>query len=350
MDTFIKRSKKERLEIIGQTAQSLGMTPAAVEKDFWVCWILQRLFASPLKKSIIFKGGTSLSKVYRLIKRFSEDIDLILNWSSFQVQTDWNPGEKYGKSNREKMLKELDEWNIRRIVEEILPIVRQCCEPICNATWYPERPETIIITYPRCLEYEYIRREVLLEIGPKAAWNPHEEHVIVPYIAEAYPHLFRHTEARVMVTTAERAFWEKITILHAQAMRQSPLPKRYARHYYDTVMMFRNRDLRDRAFADVRLLYQVSSFKYYFYRAGWADYPKAVPGTLHLMPQGHILKELEDDYLEMSKEMLSADAPKFDELLDDIQMLETEANKLAPLDLDVKNYPTMEQQGKGENV
>lgn len=101
MNTFISRSVRERLELINQTAAKMDMAPAAIEKDFWVCWMLQRLFQSPLRDSIIFKGGTSLSKVYGFIKRFSEDIDLILNWNDFCKETEWNPGERYGKSGRE---------------------------------------------------------------------------------------------------------------------------------------------------------------------------------------------------------------------------------------------------------
>ena len=100
MNNFISRPIHERLALISQTAAKLDMAPAAIEKDFWVCWMLQRLFESPLRDSIIFKGGTSLSKVYGFIKRFSEDIDLILNWNDFCIETEWNPGERYGKKGR----------------------------------------------------------------------------------------------------------------------------------------------------------------------------------------------------------------------------------------------------------
>ena len=343
MDKFIKRSLNERLEIINQTAAKLDMAPAAIEKDFWVCWMLQRLFQSTLKESIIFKGGTSLSKVYGYIKRFSEDIDLILNWDDFSTSTEWNPSTRYGKAGREKMMKALDEWNARQVAESVLPVVQECCGDICSAALSLEAPEVIVITYPKNYPGSYIRPEILLEIGPKAAWNPHAEHTVCPYMAELYPKLFKNAEAKVTVTTAKRAFWEKITILHAQVNRNSSLPSRYARHYYDTIMMARNADLKKSAFADVRLLYQVSSFKYYFYRAGWADYPKAVPGSMHLIPSGHILKELEADYQNMQREMLPADAPSFAVIMAELAVLEQEINQLSPLSLDITNYPTMEQ-------
>ena len=343
MDKFITRPLSERLEIINQTAANLDMAPAAIEKDFWVCWMLQRLFQSSLKESIIFKGGTSLSKVYGYIKRFSEDIDLILNWEEFSTSTEWNPAKRYGKAGRERMLKALDAWNARQIAEFILPVVQECCGDICTATLSQNSAEVIVISYPKNYPGSYIRPEILLEIGPKAAWNPHAEHEVRPYMAEQYPRLFKNAAVKVTVTTAERAFWEKITILHAQVNRKTVMSKRYARHYYDTIMMARNAELKQRAFADVRLLYQVSSFKYYFYRAGWADYPHAVPGSMHLVPSGHILSELEADYQEMKQEMLPADAPSFADVMAELAVLEHEINQLSPLPLDITNYPTMEQ-------
>lgn len=342
MESFIARPPHERLELIRQTAAKLDMAPAAIEKDFWVCWMLRRLFRSSLRHSIIFKGGTSLSKVYGLIKRFSEDIDLILNWDDFCRETEWNPGARYGKSGREKMMKALDDWNARHIARAVLPIVQECCGDVCTAEIPATSPEVIVITYPRNFDTSYIRPQILLEIGPKAAWNPHAKHVIRPYMAELYPKLFPNAEAEVTVTTAERAFWEKVTILHSQANRPSSLPPRYARHYYDTVMMARNPKLRESAFSDILLLYQVASFKYYFYRAGWADYPNAIPGKMHLIPQGSILKDLELDYAKMCREMLPADAPTPDVVLYELQQLENDINRLRPLNLDITNYPTME--------
>lgn len=341
MNSFLSLPETHRRDAIIQTAAQLHMEPAAVEKDFWVCWVLQRLFRSELADSIIFKGGTSLSKVYRLIQRFSEDIDLILNWNAFCRNGECDPGIHYGKSRREEMLRELDAWNVREIATRLLPIVQACCGDTCSVFIREEEPESIFLAYPKLWDVTYIRSEIKLEIGPKAAWNPHEYHSIVPYVAEVYPRLFGDSAVRVRATTAERAFWEKVTILHAQVNRTSPLPGRYARHYYDTMMMARHADLKQRAFRDVELLYQVASFKYYFYRAGWADYPHAQPGTMHLMPKEHILDELRSDYSAMRAEMLPPDAPDLETLLNELQMLENEINQLQPLSLEIRNYPTL---------
>lgn len=279
--------------------------------------------------------------MYGLIQRFSEDIDLILNWDGFCRSGDWNPGIRYGKSRREEMLKELDAWNVREIATSLLPIVQECCGTVCSAHIREDEPESIFVVYPKLWDVTYIRPEIKLEIGPKAAWNPNESHTIVPYVAEVYPHLFAESDVCVRATTDERAFWEKVTILHAQVNRVSPLPGRYARHYYDTIMMARNTNLKQRAFRNTELLYQVASFKYYFYRAGWADYPNAQPGSMHLMPKEHILTELKSDYDAMRCEMLPPDAPDLDTLLNELQTLENEINQLQPLSLEIRNYPTL---------
>ena len=333
---------EERREIVLQTSARTGMSPAIIEKDFWVCWVLDRLFRSSLKDKIIFKGGTSLSKAYHLINRFSEDIDLILDWSDFTALNQGDPAQRLGKSPRKKMLDALDSWGLDCIASVVLPVVQRECGEHCAAHVSDTAPETIVVEYPRSFETEYVKSAILLEIGPKAAWNPHRVVQISPYIAEEYPRLFQSPSFPVTVTTAERAFWEKLTILHAQAQRPSPLPERYARHYYDSIMMARNTELKSSAFAQVKLLYAVASFKHYFYHAGWADYPNAVPGKLHLMPTGHILEGLVRDYAKMKATMLPNDAPALGDILDELQLLEAEVNALQPLPLDIRNYPDMQ--------
>lgn len=342
MNNIAAMLPEERREIVLQTSARTGMSPAIIEKDFWVCWVLDRLFRSSLKDKIIFKGGTSLSKAYHLINRFSEDIDLILDWSDFTALNQGDPAQRLGKSPRKKMLDALDSWGLDCIASVVLPVVQRECGEHCAAHVSDTAPETIVVEYPRSFETEYVKSAILLEIGPKAAWNPHRVVPISPYIAEEYPRLFQSPSFPVTVTTAERAFWEKLTILHAQAQRPSPLPERYARHYYDSIMMARNTELKSSAFEQVKLLYAVASFKHYFYHAGWADYPNAVPGKLHLMPTGHILEGLVHDYAKMKATMLPNDAPALGDILEELQLLEAEVNALQPLPLDIRNYPDMQ--------
>ena len=107
MDSVARLSSNERNELFFETAVKKGMTPAVVEKDFWVTWTLGKIFINPDLNSILkFKGGTSLSKVYGLIERFSEDIDLILNW---KILTDEDPQEDRSKKQQKKLIEKIRE-------------------------------------------------------------------------------------------------------------------------------------------------------------------------------------------------------------------------------------------------
>src|SRR5690606_18281493 len=112
---------KDRNELFAVTADQRGMgTVAVVEKDFWVCWTLKRLFEHPeLSKQLIFKGGTSLAKVYRLIDRFSEDIDLVLDWRIVSGEQD--PLERRSNTKQQRLNAELNEKVRLYISQNMLP-------------------------------------------------------------------------------------------------------------------------------------------------------------------------------------------------------------------------------------
>lgn len=326
MDKIARMDSKKRQELFVQTAAKLPyLSEAAVEKDFWVCWMLKQLFDSSLRDTVIFKGGTSLSKIFHLIKRFSEDIDLILNWKGNPIG---NPLEKRSNAQQAKFNEELDTWGQHYIADVLLPEVQKLCAGICVAELSEEKPDNIIITYPKSFSDEYLRPQILLEIGAKAAWVPHAAYRISPYASEAYPQLFTTPEIDIIATTPERSFWEKITILHAEAHRpeNSKIRGRYSRHYYDTVMIARS-SVKESAFSDLELLKQVVDFKDKFYHCGWANYKDAKPGTMRLLPAEHSMKALKADYTAM-RAMIYGDYISFEELLNELRSLENEINSL----------------------
>ena len=326
MDKIAKLPANQRKELFQQTAAKLPMlSEAAIEKDFWVCWMLKKLFVSRIKDIIIFKGGTSLSKIFHLIQRFSEDIDLILNWKDNTVG---DPMQPRSHSRQDKFNDELDQWSSDFIREFILPEVQNFCSGICQAEISPDNPEHIVVTYPKSFEDPYLRPQILLEIGAKAAWVPHDTYTIQPYAAEAYPQLFDSPEAVIKATTAERSFWEKITILHAEAHRPkaSRIRERYSRHYYDTVMIARS-SVKQKAFSDLQLLKNVVNFKEKFYHSGWANYKDAKPGSMKLLPPPHSMDALRRDYQKMQM-MIYGDPMSFDEIMESLKELEDEINRL----------------------
>lgn len=302
---------------------------AVVEKDFWVCWTLKHIFEHPeLSRILIFKGGTSLSKVHGLIDRFSEDIDLILDWN---VVAAVNPLAPRSKTQQEKVNHEVDEAAKTYIAGTLAGLLTDSLGRVCRVVVGREAgmSEHIInIHYPETASSGYLRPWVTLEVGPLAAWVPHADYVIRPYAAEEFPEAFDHPECPVRAIEAKRTFWEKATILHHEAHRpdNSSIPIRYSRHYYDLYKMARHA-VKQEALGDLPLLKDVVAFKNQFYPRGWARYDLACPGTFKLIPPPRVLDVMRKDY-ESMKEMMFGTIPDFEEIMSGLKKLEAEINAL----------------------
>lgn len=329
MNRLAGLSLEERTVYIEQAAARLALPTAAVEKDFWVCWTLARLFSSEqLAPRILFKGGTSLSKVFNLIRRFSEDIDLILDWNEIAAD---DPRATRSRTQQDRYNHALVERSREYVREAFLPEVRRLVEGRCTAEVEAGAPDVIDIRYPSAYADRYLRPEIRLEIGPLAQWIPHATYRIKPYAAEAFPDLFTEPDCSVRAIKAERTFWEKATILHAEAFREPPaiFPARYSRHYYDLAMMAEDEPTRAAALGDLDLLRSVVEFKKKFYFRAGACYDLAKPGTFRLLPPAHGRESLAEDYEKMQV-MLFGAAPTFDEILDRLGQLEQAINRMEP--------------------
>lgn len=324
MERIARLTQTEKEELFSETASRKGMTAAIVEKDFWVCFLLKHLFSHPKYRSLLlFKGGTSLSKVFRLIDRFSEDIDLVLNWD---VLTDEDPHAKRSRTKQDQFVEELDILSQKYIAETLLPDMNDELADICRFSIPREEPQVLLVEYPSSFRTPYVRPEVRLEIGPVAQWLPNGTHRIRTYAAEEFPALFVEPDFPVRVVSAERTFWEKATILHQEAFRpeSSPPPIRYSRHYYDMKCMAESQ-VKENALANRELLSAVVEFKNRFYARSWARYDLAKPGTFRLLPPPHAEKYLRTDYSDMA-EMIYGHRPSFDDIIAALGSLETEIN------------------------
>jgi len=325
MESVALYTPAQRRELFQETAARMGMTPAIAEKDFWVCWTLGRLFGQPeLARQLMFKGGTSLSKVFNLIERFSEDIDLILDW---RVVAGEDPLAERSKARQARLNDEINREAQGYIAGQLIEAVQAAIAPVARCVMADD-PYTINVLYPAAFSDAYLRPEVRLEIGPLAAWLPHDVYPIRPYAADAFPQLFTRAQATVNAIRSERTFWEKATILHHEAHRPatSPQPARYSRHYYDMALMAQS-SVKTAALEDTALLEDVVDFKQRFYPRGWANYDLAKPGTFRLVPVGHVLEAVRRDYVNM-RAMIFGRYPAFDEIMTVLQGLEGEINAL----------------------
>jgi len=332
MDKLARFPAQDRQDIFSEVAAQLGIRPTIIEKDFWVCLVLKLLFEkSPFKESLVFKGGTSLSKVHGLIQRFSEDIDLVLDWKLIGFGKGLkDPLQNFdSKSKQDKFNKELNQLGVDFIATTLCPqldeLVRKT-ELGLSVLVDEDDPNALNIRYPAAFSETYIRPEVRLEIGPLASWVPSEWYTIHPYVYDVVPKVFANPTCKVLAIAAERTFWEKATILHQEAHRPGDIPPRYSRHYYDLHKLAQS-PLRKAALFQLKLLRDVVEFKQRFYPSNWARYDLAVPATLKLLPGQPQLASLERDYQAMQA-MLFGSPPDFDSIVEELRKLEAEINSL----------------------
>jgi hypothetical protein len=326
MDKIAAGSASDRRDLFQESASRLGMNPAIVEKDFWVCWILRLLFAEPtLKDQMVFKGGTSLSKVFGLIDRFSEDIDLVLDWRLLGYHQE-GAQVTQSKTQQSRHNQEMNAKAVAYIRDTLLSQLNHLFAPIPGiiARIDEDDPHTVNVFYPAAFEAAYIRPAVRLEIGPLASWVPSRANSIKAYAAQAFPEAFSNPVFEVIAIDAERTFWEKATILHQEAHRPGAIPARYSRHYYDLYKLSES-PIRSAALANLTLLRSVVEFKERFYYSSWARYDLAIPGSFRLSPPDGQLPALERDYRAM-RDMFYREPPTFGAILAGLVSLEQEIN------------------------
>ena len=333
MNRVAALSAGQRNELFALTAEKRGMgSVAVIEKDFWVCWTLKRLFEHPeLSKLLIFKGGTSLSKVFGLIDRFSEDIDLILDW---RVVTNEDPMGERTKNQQNKLNERMNEVAREYITGDLFRMLKTVLGDHCElevSSGEKDLGHIVRVKYPETSAAGNLLPYIQLEIGPLASWLPHAEHTVRSYVAEDFPQLVDDPDCPVRAIDAERTFWEKATILHCEAHRRqtSPTPVRYSRHYYDLYLMAQSH-VKAVALADLFLLQEVVEFKKRFYASGWANYDEAKPGAFKLIPPERVLEVMRADYDAM-QEMIFGRRPVFDVIIAGLMILENEINALEPL-------------------
>ena len=294
MKEVAKLQIKDRMELFQATAISMGMQPNVIEKDFWVCFMLDHLFHDcKYKNAFVFKGGTSLSKSYHVIERFSEDIDLILDWRKI-MNDEVNPWEERSKTKQDLFNKQINSEAAKFYKEELIP---------------------------------QLNSEMKEKLGD-GEWMPSHETIVTPFAAEKYPDIFSQKDTSVLTIDVERTFWEKLTILHkiANFPEGKPLPARYARHLYDMYNMG-NSWVKERAFKRKELLEKDVVFKQKFYYVKGAHYETATLSSIELLPKEAVLNALKEDYQAM-RNMIYGNIPEFEEILEFLEKLQEEVHGL----------------------
>lgn len=330
-ERFLELPAEERSQALRKAAAELGRTARVLEKDVWVCWVLERLFAMPGRKQMAFKGGTSLSKVFGAIERFSEDVDVTLDYRSLDAGID--PfDEKLSRTRLKKYGETLKQFVRGHAKEVIGPYFENALAEFGEVASVEvgESGEEVRIHYPSAAEEEtdYLASSVLIELGGRNITEPNESHEIVPDMTSLFPEL-EFPRAQADVLSPVRTFWEKATLIHAECNRGEfrKTAERLSRHWYDLAMLARH-PIGEKALAQRELLEDVVRHKKVFFSTSHARYDECLTGGLRLVPEEDFVRNLRADFEAMvAAGMFYGEAsPAFDEILERLHDLERAIN------------------------
>ncbi len=330
---FYKIDKAEKVAIFNAIATEMGMTPFAVEKDWWVSRTLEIIFQMPIAKNLVFKGGTSLSKAWKLINRFSEDVDLAIDreffvksekgWSKREITElrkeagIYSTGAFFNQLQEEFQKKGFKNLNFK-IVESIDS---------------DQDPRIIEIYYLNEIasDSEYILPRVQIEIGCRSLREPYSVQSFGSLVDEFYADKeFAEPLFNVPTVNPERTFLEKLFLLHEEFHR--PIDKirvdRLSRHLYD-IYQLTKAGIAAKAINDKELYETIVAHRYKFSRVGGIDYNIHHPKTLNPIPIAEKMEEWKADYAKMKEDMIyEENKPSFEDLISNLNYLRTELQEL----------------------
>jgi predicted nucleotidyltransferase component of viral defense system len=315
-----KNSKKVVFEEI---SKSMGMVSSAIEKDWWVVQTLRLIFEMDCADSLVFKGGTSLSKAWGLINRFSEDIDLALDRNFLGFEGDL--------SNQQ--IKKLRKASFAYITDKFYPTLKTKFEEtgltnveinITETTDSDQDPRIIEIFYPSVFDnMGYIRPKVIIEVGSRSLREPFSIRSFRSFVGENYPDQpFADSSILIPTVNPERTFLEKVFLLHEEF--QKPIDKirveRLTRHLYDIERLM-DTEFAEKALVDVKLYQDIVAHRRLFTPIRGIDYDNHIPQKINPIPPTEIIDEWQKDYEIMQDSMIYGESLSFSELIERIEEL-----------------------------
>jgi len=327
MINYFELSKDQQQMVLAQAANKTGLPVHAVEKDLWVTVVLQMVFALPVANHLVFKGGTSLSKVWKVICRFSEDIDLAIDPSIWGFEGDLT----------KKQIKRLRKASSVFVRDELCLSLKEAVIETGMNKWlkveadpdgegdgtYPE-PRVIHICYKSLFDEDlpYLHSEVKLEVGARSLIEPTAEAAVTSVLEDVLP--ISTTVKRVMIHTAlaEKTFLEKAFLLHELFSSQYPREaNRRSRHLYDLAQMMKT-DIATRAIANDELWNAIHHHRELFTSISGVDYTPDIRKRIKLLPPDDVIDDWRNDYKDMLSSMIYGEKPTFEELIVIMEKLE----------------------------
>jgi len=290
---------------------------------------LSALFCMPNALRMAFKGGTSLSKIYGTINRFSEDIDITIDYRELakSLGDDFDPfaeGQSRNQINKfsDRLIKGVKVYTR----DEVVPHLQAELNKLPNAAEHSidvsEDEQEIYLNYPSEIEGDsYLLDPIKIELGGRNVINPNETHLVTAELA-AHIDGLKFPSCEVVALSAERTFWEKVTLIHSECSRGEfkAAPERKSRHWYDLFVLLQS-PIAQRAIEDTVLLEDVVRMKKCFYHASWANYEACMSNGFNLQPTNDMMSALKVDYQNM-QDMIYGDRPSFDTVVNALTELE----------------------------
>lgn len=334
MNKFLELSDSQRKSVYESVAIKVGLPAQVIEKDFWVTAILQTVFTLPVAKQLVFKGGTSLSKGWKLIERFSEDIDIAVDPIILGV-----PEGDLTK----KQIKKLRKTSSLFVLEQLTPMI---CEEVQREglhsfitvdaqpngkgdNTYPE-PRQIYLHYKSVFDkaLTYLRPDVVLEVSARSLIEPTEPIQIKSILGEHLP-VLPLTDSVIHTAIPAKTFLEKVFLLHElfSVPRHGMIAEHKSRHLYDLYVMM-NKDFAKKAVIDDILWESIRHHREIYTSVRDIDYTPDVRKRLRLIPREDILDTWRADYDAMKESMIYGNKPSFDELLEGMSELQREFREI----------------------
>ena len=330
MSIWQNNSKADRRALIQRTEEIEHINPIAVEKDWWVTSILKALFQTSCSEHLIFKGGTSLSKGWALIERFSEDIDLAIDHRFFGI-------DKTTKSQREKLRKKSREYIMDILAPELDKILEQMgivdyslekvvtvrtkdgVKPIDS----DKDPTVLLIHYKSILDdtIEYIPPQVKIEISCLSMNEPTEQKQITSLVCKCFPEEDDETTCKIRTVVPTRTFLEKAFLLNEEFQKEHPRSHRMSRHLYDLEKLM-DTPFGRQSLQDGELYAAIVKHRSQYYALKFFDYQKHHPSTIRIVPPNEIIADWETDYQKMCNSFIYGEKLPFTQLLERMNELQ----------------------------
>ena len=330
---WLKQTDERKKIIITQAANNLGLPPHAVEKDWWVTLALRATFALPMSEHLVFKGGTSLSKAWQLIERFSEDIDLAIDRSFFGFEGELN------KSQIDKLRKKSCQYVSTQLKQELQNKLEELGLDAKDFE-LKERPIIYTDTDPQILELnytslfdhgDYMPQRVLIEVGARSLREPAENRLLQSFIGQNFKEsLFADKPFSALCVNPQRTFIEKAMLLHEVFLKETDKinPNRMSRHLYDIYKMM-DTDFGLKAVSNADLFQTIVAHRKKYTPIRSLDYGLHTPQTINIIPPEQALNAWKQDYQVMTANMIYGDAPSFETLLKQMAVLKLRFSQMA---------------------